>query len=56
MNIRAYRGVVLACGGFEWDRDMMRAHIGYDVQPLSPGGNVGDGHRMAMRRARSWLR
>ncbi len=43
------RGVVLACGGFEWDRDMMRAHIGYDVQPLSPGGNVGDGHRMAMR-------
>ncbi|MGN5236436.1 MULTISPECIES: FAD-dependent oxidoreductase [unclassified Rhodococcus (in: high G+C Gram-positive bacteria)] len=49
LNIRVHRGVVLACGGFEWDRDMMRAHIGYDVQPLSPGGNVGDGHRMAMR-------
>ncbi|UTT51008.1 FAD-dependent oxidoreductase [Rhodococcus gordoniae] len=49
LRIRAHRGVVLACGGFEWDHDMVRAYIGYDVQPLSPGGNVGDGHRMAMR-------
>lgn len=49
LKIRARRGVVLACGGFEWNRDMVRAYIGYDVQPLSPGGNVGDGHRMAVR-------
>lgn len=42
------RGVVLACGGFEWNADLVRAHIGYAVQPLSPGDNTGDGLVMAM--------
>ncbi len=46
--VGARQGVVLACGGFEWDREMVRAFIGYDVTPLSPGCNTGDGHRMAM--------
>jgi succinate dehydrogenase/fumarate reductase flavoprotein subunit len=40
--------VILACGGFEWNRDMVLGYLGYDVQPLSPGGNTGDGHLMAM--------
>ncbi|HET6965278.1 MAG TPA: FAD-dependent oxidoreductase [Acidimicrobiales bacterium] len=44
----ARRGVILACGGFEWNRDMVLGYLGYDVQPLSPGGNTGDGHLMAM--------
>ena len=43
------KGIVLACGGFEWNRDMVMTHIGYDVKPLSPGGNTGDGLQMAMR-------
>jgi succinate dehydrogenase/fumarate reductase flavoprotein subunit len=44
----ARKGVILACGGFEWNRDMVLGYLGYDVQPLSPGGNTGDGHLMAM--------
>lgn len=49
LRIRARRGVVLACGGFEWNRDMVRAFVGRDVVPLSPpNGNEGDGHRMVM--------
>ena len=43
----ARRGVVLACGGFEWNRHMVRDLIGYEVHPLSPPNNVGDGLVMA---------
>ena len=39
---------MLACGGFEWNREMVNAFIGYDVKPLSPPNNVGDGLVMAM--------
>ena len=46
--IGAHKGVVLACGGFEWNDDMVRAFIGREVFPLSPPHNEGDGHRMAM--------
>jgi succinate dehydrogenase/fumarate reductase flavoprotein subunit len=42
------RGVVLACGGFEWNPDLVQTYMGYAVQPLSPGGNVGDGLTMAI--------
>lgn len=47
-RIAARQGVILACGGFEWNRDMVLGYLGYEVQPLSPGGNTGDGHVMAM--------
>ena len=46
--IGARKGVVLACGGFEWNPDMVMGFIGYDVKPLSPPNNVGDGLVMAM--------
>ena len=46
--IGARKGVILACGGFEWNRDLVLGFLGYDVKPLSPGGNTGDGHLMAM--------
>jgi len=46
--IGARKGVVLACGGFEWNDDMVRAFIGREVFPLGPPENEGDGHRMAM--------
>jgi 3-oxosteroid 1-dehydrogenase len=46
--IGARRAVILACGGFEWNAEMVRAFIGYDVTPLSVGTNTGDGHVMAM--------
>jgi succinate dehydrogenase/fumarate reductase flavoprotein subunit len=46
--IGARKGVILACGGFEWNRDMVLGYLGYDVKPISPGGNTGDGHLMAM--------
>jgi 3-oxosteroid 1-dehydrogenase len=47
-RIGARRGVVLACGGFEWNAEMVKAFIGYEVKPLSPWANTGDGHRMGM--------
>ncbi|MFT4262199.1 MAG: FAD-dependent oxidoreductase [Nocardioides sp.] len=47
-RIGARRGVVLACGGFEWNKEMVQAYIGYDVQPMTPWMNTGDGHQMAM--------
>lgn len=48
LRIGARQGVVLACGGFEWNKELVRAHIGYDVQPLSPPNNTGDGLTMAI--------
>ncbi|MBM3673121.1 MAG: FAD-dependent oxidoreductase [Actinobacteria bacterium] len=48
LRIGARQGVVLACGGFEWNRELVRAHIGYDVKPLTPPNNVGDGLSMAI--------
>ncbi len=48
LRIGARRGVVLACGGFEWNPELVRAHLGYDVYPLSPPhNNTGDGLQMA---------
>jgi succinate dehydrogenase/fumarate reductase flavoprotein subunit len=47
-RIGARRGVVLACGGFEWNAEMVKAFIGYEVRPLSPWENTGDGHMMGM--------
>ena len=46
--VGARRGVVLACGGFEWNPAMVRAYVGQPLEPLSPPYNEGDGHRMAM--------
>ncbi|MEU8139503.1 FAD-dependent oxidoreductase [Streptodolium elevatio] len=49
LTVGARKGVVLACGGFEWNPQLVRAHIGYDVQPLSPWrNNTGDGLTMAV--------
>src|SRR5207302_1268482 len=35
LAIGARRGVVLACGGFEWNAQMMRAFVGRELAPLS---------------------
>lgn len=44
----ARKGVILACGGFEWNKELVRAFIGYDLKALSPPNNTGDGLMMAM--------
>lgn len=46
--IGARQGVILACGGFEWNPDLVRAFIGYEVRPVSPPSNTGDGLLMLM--------
>jgi succinate dehydrogenase/fumarate reductase flavoprotein subunit len=46
--VGARRGVILACGGFEWNREMVAAFVGHALYPVSPPSNTGDGHRMAM--------
>lgn len=51
VQVHARKGVVLACGGFEWNADLVKAFIGsVDVKPASPPGNVGDGLLMGMAR------
>src|SRR5581483_7793140 len=37
--IGARRGVVLACGGFEWNPEMVRGFIGEPIEPMSPPHN-----------------
>jgi succinate dehydrogenase/fumarate reductase flavoprotein subunit len=47
-RLRSARGVVLACGGFEWDREMVAEHVRGEIEArCSPPHNTGDGHRMA---------
>lgn len=46
--IKATRAVVLATGGFEWDRHRLNKHFPGPIDFItSPSGNEGDGHRMA---------
>lgn len=46
----AERGVFLACGGFEWNRDMVRQFLAGPVMArCSPPRNTGDGIRMGQR-------
>jgi succinate dehydrogenase/fumarate reductase flavoprotein subunit len=49
-RVGARRGVVLATGGFENNKDMVRDYLGMGDSPVwgSPAG-TGDGHRMAMQ-------
>ena len=52
IEVRACRGVVLACGGFPRDADMRVEHYrhvaaGKNHVPLAPPGNAGDGIRVA---------
>jgi 3-oxosteroid 1-dehydrogenase len=47
-RLHATRGVVLACGGFEWDKDMVAEYVSNEIAArCSPPHNTGDGHRMA---------
>jgi 3-oxosteroid 1-dehydrogenase len=47
--VRGRRGVVLASGGFEWDRGLAAQFLGGVLtHPNSPPTNEGDGLRMAM--------
>ena len=46
--IGARKGVILASGGFEWNKEMVAGFIGQEIMPLSPPHNEGDGHRIAM--------
>jgi len=49
-EITARGGVVLACGGFEWNEELMAQYLDHKI-PIrcSPPHNTGDGHLMAER-------
>lgn len=50
VEVGARRGVIMASGGFEWDRELRRAFLrGPMTHPVSMETNTGDGLRMAMR-------
>jgi len=50
VEVGARRGVIMASGGFEWDRDLCRSFLrGPMTHPVSMETNTGDGLRMAMR-------
>lgn len=45
----ARKGVILASGGFEWNKELVRAFLKMPItHPVSPPGNEGDGLMMAM--------
>ncbi|MBW1850656.1 MAG: FAD-dependent oxidoreductase [Deltaproteobacteria bacterium] len=47
--IGADKGIILACGGFEWNKDLVAAFLpGPIAYPNSPPYNEGDGLKMAM--------
>lgn len=49
-TIEVRAGVVLACGGFEWNADLVDRFLGVPMTaPGTPGHNVGDGLSMAMK-------
>lgn len=49
VDIAASKGVILATGGFEWDRELVRAFLrGPMTHSVSVPSNTGDGLRMAM--------
>ncbi len=49
-SIKATKGVILACGGFEWNEDLkVRFLSGEFIRPLSPPFSEGDGLNMAMQ-------
>jgi 3-oxosteroid 1-dehydrogenase len=48
LRIRATKGVVLATGGFEWDKEFLARHFPGEIGLIgSPDTNAGDGQRMA---------
>jgi succinate dehydrogenase/fumarate reductase flavoprotein subunit len=50
LNIKCKRGVVLACGGFEFGRDLQAQHLpAWPVFGQGTPGNTGDGIRMAQK-------
>ncbi|MEU1956036.1 FAD-dependent oxidoreductase [Nocardia rhamnosiphila] len=54
LRFGARRGVVLACGGFEWNAELTHTFLGLaEVRPASPPGNVGDGLLMGLARGAS---
>jgi hypothetical protein len=49
-EVSARRVVIIATGGFEWDRDMVTSFLrGLIAHPSSIPSNTGDGQKMAMR-------
>ncbi len=49
LTINASQGVILATGGFEWNKELKQAFLRGPLDaPASPPGNRGDGLKMAM--------
>jgi succinate dehydrogenase/fumarate reductase flavoprotein subunit len=48
IRIKASRGVILACGGFQYDREMQRNFLGLSYYAQGCLGNTGDGIKMAL--------
>ena len=50
LEVRATKGVILASGGFEWNRDLVRSFLrGPMTHPVSMETSTGDGLLMAMK-------
>lgn len=50
LNVSAGKGVIIATGGFEWDKGLSKTFLrGPMTAPASPPGNRGDGLKLAMR-------
>lgn len=48
-KLRAKKGVIMCCGGFESDQKMLKDYTGVKAYPLAAPLNTGDGHRACMK-------
>lgn len=48
IRIKANRGVVLTCGGFQYNREMQLNYLGIEFMAQGCRGNTGDGINMAL--------
>ena len=48
ISIRARRGIILACGGFEYDEEMKKNFLPIPLEAFGTPGNTGDGVKMSM--------
>ena len=50
LHLAAHKGVILASGGFEWNKQLVKAFLKAEItHPVSPPGNEGDALLMAMK-------
>ncbi|MBU1054351.1 MAG: FAD-binding protein [Proteobacteria bacterium] len=52
--IQGRLGIILACGGYEWNENLRRLNCSPTLEASTPPSNCGDGHIMALEAGAAW--